>query len=295
MAAHTATHSNRQQKETLMNRLSVAIVVLLMTPSAWADTLTFTVFESAGADSAAITPTRDAFRAAVGGGTVAGANGSFGGLRREINWDGVPAGSSDPNPLNADFFNVNSPRGVVFSTPGTGFLVSANAGGTTPILFGFANDFQTFSPQKLFTAVNSNITDVFFFLPGTSTPATTTAFAMVFVDVETAGSTRLEFFDETNSLIFSRTALVAGNQGLSFLGATVENGRISRVRITSGANTIQSNGVLGNPNDDIVVMDDFLYAEPGTVQAVPEPASLLLIVVGLSGLAILRKIHRWSV
>src|SRR4249920_3169486 len=75
----------------------------------------FVTFESAGANAAAITPTRDAFRAAVGGGTVAGANGSFGGLRREINWDGVPNAKADPHPLNADFFNTNSPRGVVFS------------------------------------------------------------------------------------------------------------------------------------------------------------------------------------
>src|SRR4029079_4846432 len=262
MAAHTATHSNRQQKETLMNRLSVAIVVLLMTPSAWADTLTFTVFESAGADSAAITPTRDAFRAAVGGGAVAGANGDFGGLRREINWDGVPSTFSDPSGLPANFFNVNSPRGVVFSTPGTGFLVSANAGGATPILFGFPSDFQVFSPQKLFTAVNSNITDVSFFVPGTTTAATTTAFGLVFVDVEVAGSTRLDFFDAANHLIYTRDALVGGNQGLSFLGGVVSDGSIARVRITSGSNTIVVNRVLVNQINDIVVMDDFLYAEP---------------------------------
>ena len=96
----------------------------------------FTVFESAGADPASITPTRDAFRAAVGGGTVAGANGSFGGARREINWDGVPDASADPNSLPANFFNVNSPRGVVLSTPGTGFLVSANAGGARRLCLG---------------------------------------------------------------------------------------------------------------------------------------------------------------
>src|SRR5215216_4988277 len=131
----------------------------------------FTNFESAGANAAAITPTRDAFRTAVGGGTVAGANGSFGGLRREINWDGVPDTFADPNALPGNFFNVNSPRGAVLSTPGTGFLVSANAGLPTPILFGFPNDFQVFSPQRLFTAVNSPITDVNFFLAGTTTAA----------------------------------------------------------------------------------------------------------------------------
>jgi hypothetical protein len=238
-----------------------------------------TVFESAGASAAAITPTRDAFRSAIGGGNTAGANGDFGGLRREINWDGVPDGFSDPNALPANFFNSNSPRGAVLSTPGTGFLVSANASLATPVLFGFPNELQTFSPQKVFTAVNSNITDVTFFLPGTSTAATTTAFGVVFVDVETAGSTRLEFFDPTNTLIFSRDALVAGNQGLTFLGGLVDSGmQINRVRITSGSNTLVSNGVLGSAITDFVVMDDFLYATPTVSTApgtVPETGSLL--------------------
>ena len=242
------------------------------------------VFEAAGANAAAITPTRDAFRLAIGGGAVAGANGDFGGLRREINWDAVPDTFADPNPLPGNFFNSNSPRGAVFSTPGTGFLVSANAGGATPILFGFPSDFQVFSPQKLFTAVNSPITDVAFFLPGTTTPATTNAFGLIFVDVEVANLTRLEFFDTSNNLIFSRNALVGGNQGLTFLGGVANAGeRFARIRITSGQNTIVSNGVLGNPNDDVVVMDDFLYATP-----VPEP-SAALFGGALIGVATLRR------
>jgi len=252
---------------------------LLFSPGAFAG---FTVFEAAGANPAAITPTRDAFRASVGGGTTAGANGSFGGLRREINWDGVPDMFSDPNALPANFFNANSPRGVVLSTPGTGFLVSANAGAISPILFGFPNDFQVFSAQRLFSAVNSNITDVQFFLPGTSTATTTSAFGLVFVDVEVANSTRLDFFDLQNNLIFSRTALVGGNQGLTFLGGVANAGElIARVRITSGANTLVANGSLGNVNDDIVVMDDFLYAEPLAIGAVPEPQSYALMLAGL--------------
>jgi hypothetical protein len=267
---------------------SALLATLLTVPSAWAG---FITFESAGINPAAITAERDAFRAAVGGGAVAGANGSFGGLRREINWDGVPNGFADPNGLPADFFNVNSPRGVVFSTPGTGFMVSANAGEAAPTLFGFPNDFQAFSAQRLFTAVNSNTTDVTFYEPGTLFAATTSAFAAIFIDVEVGGLTRIQFYDESDALIYTRDVLAAGNQGLSFVGGVAASGeRISRVRITAGLNTIVSNGVLGNPNDDVVVMDDFLYAEPLRSVLVPEPSTVALLALGLAGcLAGLRR------
>ena len=240
-----------------------ALAALLLAPAAGAALVTY---EASGANAAAITAARDAFRAAVGGD------------RREINWDGVPDTFADPNLLPGNFFNANSPRGAEFSTPGTGFLVSANAGGA-PVLFGFPNDFQAFSAQRLFTAVNSNITDVTFFVPGTAIAATTSAFAAIFVDVEVAGLTKMEFFDPSNSLIFSRNVLAGANQGLSFLGAIADAGeKIARVRLTSGLNTITANGALGNASDDVVVMDDFLYAEP---TAVPEPSSLVLAGLGL--------------
>ena len=264
----------------------LAVTALWMATLATHASAGIIVFEAAGVNPASITPTRDAFRTAVGGGSVAGAAGDFGGVRREINWDGVPAGFSDPTLLPNNFFNVNSPRGAVFSAPGgTGVFVSANAGGATAPLFGFPNDFQAFSSQKLFATVGTNILDVRFFVPGTSIQATTSAFAAIFVDAETdtAGSfTNFEFFDLQDSLIFSRHVLPAGNQGLSFLGGVADAGeRIARVRITTPNNFLLSNGMIDNPDNDLVVMDDFLYATP---QAVPEPGTVGLL--GLGGLII---------
>ena len=243
-----------------------------------------TVFEAAAATPALLAPTRDGFRLAVGGGNVAAPNGDFGGLRREINWDGVPDTRADPNPLPANFFNANSPRGAVFSspTPEASFAVSANAGQPTAPLFGFPADLQTFSAQRLFATVRSRITDIQFFVPGTNIPAATSAFAAVFVDVENdnlVDFTTMEFFNPGNQLIFSRRVLIAGNQGLSLLGGVATAGeQIARVRITTPDNFLISNGVRANEAHDFVVMDDFLYATPS---AVPEPAAALLTLLGL--------------
>lgn len=244
-------------------------------------------FSGTATDAAGITGIRDSFRAAIGGGTVAGANGSFGGVRREINWDGVPDLRSAPNLLPADFFNVNSPRGAVFSTPGTGFEVSGNAG-IAPIDFGDINptypgDFAAFSPQRLFTAIGSNVTDVTFFVPGTTTLAGTSAFGAIFSDVDLAGSS-LQFFDIFNhSLGTFAVPALAGDATFEFLGVQFDSSVINRVRITSG-NSALGAGINDGGPVDVAVMDDFLYAEPGT--PVPEPASLILLGVGTAASAV---------
>ena len=154
---------------------------------------------------------------------------------------------SDPNALPGNFFNVNSPRGVVFSTPGTGFLVSANAGRRNSCAVRFAWRLPGIQRAETVHRREQQHHGRIVLLAGHGTAAaTTSAFGVIFTDVELAGLTKIEFFDASNSLIFSRSALVAGNQGLSFLGAVANAGeRISRVRITSGVNRIVSNGVLG--------------------------------------------------
>src|SRR3977135_1879642 len=105
--------------------LMFATVLVVLSPTGLAQAVTIT-FSPTGPDAAAIPPSVDAFRTDLGtlNPNVAG---SFGTGRREINWDGVPASFSAPNLLPNDFFNVNSPRGTVFSTPGTGVAVSATA------------------------------------------------------------------------------------------------------------------------------------------------------------------------
>jgi hypothetical protein len=226
-----------------------------------------TVRTGAGADAAAITPARDAYRVDLGGGTTAGQNGSFDGVRREINWDGTPEAQSSPNNLNPAFFNTNSPRGVVFETPGSGVQVSSN---DAPQRFGNLNPtyetlFKAFSPQKLFTPVGSNITDVKFFVPGSTTPASVTGFGAVFADVDAADTTTITYYDESNQAL-DTLAAPAADGGLSFLGASYPSGtRVSRVRIRTGNTAPGPND--GGAQADVVVMDDFLYGEPHEIKA----------------------------
>jgi hypothetical protein len=233
------------------------------------------VRSAAGGNAAAIQATVNQFRTDLGA-LNANVAGSFPSGRREINWDGVPDSLAAPNNLPANFFNVNSPRGVVFSTPGTGFQVSANSANPTGTAVEFGNIdpnyptfFAPFSAQRLFTALGSNITDVTFFVPGATTPALVTGFGVLFSDVDVANSTSLEFFDGTGTSLGTFVAgNIAGNETFSFLGVSFSgNPRIGRVRITSGNQVLSP----GNTASDLVVMDDFIYGEPRVPSPTPTP------------------------
>jgi hypothetical protein len=226
------------------------------------------VFEASGATPADILTQVNAFRDFLG--PNRGVGGHFPDGRREINWDGVPDAFSAPNLLPANFFNSNSPRGALFFTLGTGFQVSANLVNptNTPVRFGNIHPvypalFSTFSPQRLFTALNSTITETLFFIPDDTTQsATVKGFGAVFTDVNTDHSTKIEYFDVNGHLLFSRDVLPGPTRraSLSFLGVGFDTNSVFMVRITSG------NRVLKVPNLDVVVMDDFIYGEP---QALP--------------------------
>jgi len=104
--------------------------------------------------------------------------------------------------------------------------------------------------------------------------------------VDLANSTNIQYFDQGNALLGSFfVPSWTGEQTLSFLGVAFNAGeRVSRVRITSGNSILGPNESL--PNFDLVVMDDFIYAEP---QATPLPGTFLLLGTGLAGFWLRRR------
>ncbi len=208
-----------------------------------------------------IQTTLDEYRALLGtnNGSTAGSQATG---RREINWDGVPDDKAAPNFLPHDFFNA---RGADFSTPGNGVQVSADASNPSGALPSFGNinptyqqSFPPFSAERVFSPVGSNVVDLRFYVPGTTTPAVVQGFGAVYIDVDRQDNTAFEYFDINDKSLGVYNTPVQ-NDGFVFLGVLFDLPVVHRVRIEYG------NTALG-PNDsgtvDVSVMDDFIYGEP---------------------------------
>lgn len=197
-----------------------------------------------------------------GGAPVAHATG-----RREINWDKVPDEQAAPNFLPGDFFNAKTApraRGAMLSTPGQGLQASASSANAarTPVAFGhvnasYAKAFHTFSSERLFSPIGSNVVDLTFRVPGTDTPAAVRGFGAVYADVDTE-HTAFEYFDASGRSL-GRYAVPIADNGLSFLGVTYDQPIVARVRIEYGTVAL---GPDDSPANDVAVMDDFIYGEP---------------------------------
>jgi hypothetical protein len=243
-----------------------------------------TVFQAAGPNVASIQSSVDAFRAELGdpNGNNAGPLATG---RREINWDGAGGVDTTTTPPVTPFNVFLNTRGSQFTTPGIGLSQAPPSGGPQgglAVLFNnpsYGTIFRPFSNFRLFTPVGSNITNALFFLPGFNgtIPATVRGFGAVFTDVDQPdgsgpakkqgnrrASTLITFFDADGQLLFSSFAPASpGDGSLTFFGVIYNDARIARVRITTG-------DVAPGPDDDaqndIVMMDDFIYGEP---QAIP--------------------------
>jgi hypothetical protein len=227
-----------------------------------------------GANTAALQAVVDQFRTDLGGPNN-GVGGSFAGGRREINWDGVPDSFSEPNNLPADFFNVNSPRGVVFHSAledsGSAlnqFMVSASVASGVPVRFGsvnasYAAQFTTFSAQRLFMPRQAHALQVNFYKPGSDMPATTHGFGVVFTDVEgvSGGQRSVVYVYAPDGRQIAAASAPALNGGLSFVGISFNAGeRIGHVIIKAGTDALGAASDGGG--NDVVALDDFIYGEP---------------------------------
>jgi hypothetical protein len=266
---------------------SLVVIMLALPLSASASAISIVSVIGADATSAALLNGISQFRGDVSLGGVNVNNGNTAGSlasgRREVNWDGGGAGASATiftSPMNT-FNSGGTTRGLVSTTPGN--LNTFEISGMPTPEFGeinatYPNIFQPFSAPRLFSPIGTNVMDATFFVPGSSTPASVFGFGAVFVDVDLASTSSLEFFNLAN-VSLGTFFVPTSNNGLSFLGVTFTDA-IGRVRITTG------NSALG-PNDsaatDVVVLDDFIYSEPQAAQAaVPEPATLTLLGTGVA-------------
>jgi len=192
--------------------------------------------------------------------------------RREINWDGVPAAFTNNNNFPLDFFNATDAaapngrkRGLVYANTGVAFRVDSTD--FSEIDASYANQFDAFSPKRTFMSIGNTTSDIVFKVPGTNTDAFIKGFGVIFSDVDDANSTSIEFFNGTKSLGVYKAQASASGQ-FSLLGVYFPDEKITKLKIVSG------NGLLGagvkdvtnGGTKDLVVMDDFLYDEPKSIQ-----------------------------
>ncbi len=234
------------------------------------------VTQATGPNTASIQAAVDQFRNDLGTNNAGGPPAQSG--RRQIAWDGVPDGRAAPSFMpEGQFRNL----GALFSTPGVGFEVSGDDDSDngspdadpdlvefTDLNPGYDDAFAPFSPERLFAPIGSNVTDTTFVVPNTNTAAETSGFGVVLSDVDQAGPTKLELLAaDGESLGIWEAPATAGSETFSFLGVRFDAGeRAALARITTGAAPLGNPDVTQGGAADIVVMDDFIYGEPQTIQ-----------------------------
>ncbi len=184
-----------------------------------------------------------------------------------LDWDTVPDEQASPNFLPSNFFNdtvAPRARGAVLTTPGPGVQVSADASNPSgaTVRFGninssYAAAFTTFSPERLFSPIGSNVVDLTFFVAGTTTKATVNGFGAVYTDVDQAESS-FEFIDK-NDQSLGQFTVPSSPGGLSFLGVVFDEAVVARVRIVYGSSAL---GPAESADVDVAVMDNFIFGEP---------------------------------
>ena len=277
----------------------VVFTASLCVDSAWSAPI---VFSGAGAGA---TAALDAFRTAIGGAKNTAPAPQSGG-RREINWDGVKLDGTDVGP-NTTVVDPNKTviigidrfknQGTLFADP-----YSVSGDGFASVNPVSAGQFPAFSPNNTFVMFDPNagqFNDRFigesFNLAGSTTAAGTRGFGAIFIDVEDAASSSIEYFGRDtkgNQVSLGTFAVPVGASGEpQFLGVLFDSPFITDVNLTVGTNALFSFDGTGfqsfgaenlSLGIDLATTDDFIFAEPTQAAAIPTPDTLALTLSGLS-------------
>jgi hypothetical protein len=234
---------------------------------------------TAGTANAALTN----FETAIGGvknTAAAPQNGGF----RTITWDGVKTDGTDavaganstvvitPNtvgiPLNR-FEGSGVYFGAVYAVSSDKFVGANPSVGTAPALF------PAFSSPSTFAMFNDNGIDFKFVAPAptnsTIVAAASKGFGAIFINVEQANTTSIQYFNG-NNLLATEFAPVGGTGQPVFVGALFNSPVVTRVLLTLGNNvlfkfdgtTLTSGGADSRTTTgtNLVVTDDWAFAEP---------------------------------
>jgi hypothetical protein len=242
------------------------------------------------------------FEAAIGGVNNRATPAPQGSGFRTINWDGVRTDGTDaaagPNStvvigsrtvgIPLDRFQTNGVFfGAVYAVSGDGFTqVNPSVGSATNPPNGL---FPAFSAPNTFAMFNDNGIDFKFVVPSpdnsTIVSAATRGFGAIFINVELANTTTIQYFNG-NNLLDTESAPVGGKSNAVFVGALFRDQIVTRVVLTLGTDVIFSfDGTTMRPgpvaddgvNHNLVVTDDWAFPEPAAT------ANGLPIVTGAQG------------
>lgn len=236
-----------------------------------------------------------AFEAAIGGANN-GSNAPAANGFRTINWDGVKLDGTD---FGGNTFMIDAghtvgipvnrfqDRGVQFQEV---YAVSSDLGQNgsfTDVNANVAGLFPSFSASNAFAMFNDNTIDLTFVQPGS--PATspvsagTHGFGAIVRNVQVPNTTSIQYFHGDQSL--GKFFVLPGTQGQAeFLGELFNDPIVTRVQLTLGTDvifnfngtTFSAGSQVNNPGagHNLVVTDDFAFAEPSAAGAVQSAISL---------------------